>query len=339
LIASLPETDDLAPELSEGRIRLLDSAGQPLYQWGSFEEEEDSQPVATLALRSPLGAWNLEYHASQAFFGSAVAGGFLLNLAAALALVAAAVIGLAYYFYREQSREMREAAQRVSFVNQVSHELKTPLTNIRMYAELLERDADEQDEQLGRRLGVIVWESQRLSRLIGNVLTFSRKQRRTLELHRKPGVVDDVLRGVLHHFRPALEAKEIEVEFTPEAGAIVSFDADAVEQIVGNLVSNVDKYGADGKYMALASRQEGETTEITVSDHGSGLPSKERQRVFEPFYRVNSALTEGVGGTGIGLSIARELARLHGGDLKLMPSEKGACFRVTLQCPPAEVEG
>jgi len=97
-----------------------------------------------------------------------------------LGLLGATVISLTYYFYREQSREMREAAQRVSFVNQVSHELKTPLTNIRMYAELIEKDADESDERLQRYAGVIVSESQRLSRLIGNVLTFSRKQRRNL---------------------------------------------------------------------------------------------------------------------------------------------------------------
>ena len=339
LVASLPETDALAPELTEGRIRLTDSAGRLLYQWGSFEAADDARPVTSLSLGAPLGAWSLEYHAPGTVFGSAVAGGFLLNLAAGLAGLAAVVIGLTYYFYREQSREMREAAQRVSFVNQVSHELKTPLTNIRMYAELLEKDTDDRDPRLRRHVGVIVSESQRLSRLIGNVLTFSRKQRKALELHRQPGVVDDVLRGVVDHFRPALEAKEVEVEFTPGAGEAASFDADALEQIVGNLISNVEKYGAGGKHMKLASRQHGDSVEITVADRGPGLPARERQRIFEPFYRVSSALTEGVGGTGIGLAISRELARLHGGDLELEPSEPGARFRVTLHCPLTAADG
>ena len=332
LIGSLPETDGLAPTLAEGRIRLMDSTGQALYQWGSFETDEQARPVVAFALGPPLGAWSLEYHASSAF-GATVAGGFLLNLTAGLALLAAAVIGLTTYFYREQSREIRGAAQRVSFVNQVSHELKTPLTNIRMYAELLERDVDEEDRQAQRHLSVIVSESQRLSRLIGNVLTFSRKQRRTLELHRKPGIVDDVLRGVLDHFQPALRAREIGVEFRPGAGDSVSFDADAVEQIVGNLVSNVEKYGVGGKHLELTSRHRGEQVEITVADRGPGLPPRERQRIFEPFYRVNDALTGGVGGTGIGLAISRDLARLHGGDLQLEPSEAGASFRLTLHCP------
>jgi len=336
LIAELPETDMLAPELAEGRIRLADSAGRVLYQWGSFEAGDDAQPVAALAVGAPLGAWSLQYHAPANVFGSAVTGGFLLNLAAALAVLGAAVAGLSYYFYREQSREMHEAAQRVSFVNQVSHELKTPLTNIRMYAELLEKDLDQPDERLQRHLGVIVSESQRLSRLIGNVLTFSRKQRETLEVRRTPGVVDDVLRSVLDHFGPALEAKQIEVRFEPGAGDSVSLDADAVEQIVGNLISNVEKYGAEGKRMEIASRRHGDTIEITVADRGPGLPPRERQRIFEPFYRVSNTLTEGVGGTGMGLAISRDLARLHGGDLELLASQQGARFRLTLECPPVE---
>ena len=334
LIAALPNTNVLAPQLTEGRIRVVDSAGRALYQWGTFEAEEDSRPVTSLSLAAPLGAWSLEYYASSAVFGSALTSGFLINLAAGLALLGAAIIGLTYYFYREQSRQMREAVQRVSFVNQVSHELKTPLTNIRMYAELLEKDTDEKNQRLRRHIDVIVSESQRLSRLIGNVLTFSRKQRQTLEIHPTAGVVDDVLQSVLDQFRPALEAKEIEVQFERDAAEPVAFDADALEQIVGNLISNVEKYGAAGKYMKLTSRRLGDVIEITVTDRGPGLPQREKHRIFEPFYRVSSALTDGVVGTGIGLAIARDLARLHGGDLHLDRSEVGARFRVKLQCPP-----
>jgi signal transduction histidine kinase len=333
LVGSLPETDGLSPELARGRIRFVDAAGRLMYEWGAFEPGDDAAPVARLALKQPLGAWSLEYFAAEDVFGSSVAGGLVLNLVAGLAVLAAAIIGLTYYFYREQSREMREAAQRVSFVNQVSHELKTPLTNIRMYAELLEQDLGDRDEQVERHLGVIVGESQRLSRLIGNVLTFGRKQRGALKLHRESGAVDDVLRAVLDHFGPALETRDIQVSFQPFAGRAVSLDPDAVEQIVGNLISNVEKYGACGKRLELISRQTGDTVEIVVADHGPGLPSREHRRIFEPFYRVSNPLTEGVGGTGIGLAISRDLARLHGGDLRLEPSERGARFLVTLHCP------
>jgi len=339
LVAALPETDISAPELVDGRVRLLDSAGRTLYQWGTYDGEPSAPPLATLALAPPLGAWSLEYHAPDHVFGSAVAGGFLLNLVAGLALLGAAVIALAYYFHREQSREVREAAQRVSFVNQVSHELKTPLTSIRMYAELLDSHLDDADEKSARYLAVIVSESQRLSRLIGNVLTFGRKERGTLQLHRKPGVVDDVIRGVLDHFQPALEARQIEVRFVAGAGEPVSLDADALEQILGNLISNVEKYAAGGKRLELESHATGERVEIVVADRGKGLPAREHRRIFEPFYRVDGSLTEGVSGTGIGLTISRDLARLHGGDLQLDPSQEGARFRLTLRCPPASTSG
>jgi signal transduction histidine kinase len=148
--------------------------------------------------------------------------------------------------------------------------------------------------------------------------------------------VDDVLDSVLRHFRPALDALGIQVDFVSGAQRRVSLDPDAVEQIVGNLVSNVEKYGANGKHLTLVSRQHGDTVEIIVADQGPGVASDERQRIFESFYRVSSSLTEGVSGAGIGLAISRELARLHGGDLELESSGRGARFRLTLECPSAE---
>ena len=336
IIAALPETDALAPELAEGQVRLVDAAGRALYQWGAAEPEEDATPDVEMAVSEPLGAWRLEYYASASVAGAALGVSPWAQGAAPAALLALGVLGLAVYFYREQAREMREAAQRVSFVNQVSHELKTPLTNIRMYAELLDQDVrgselNEESSPLTRYLDVIVFESQRLSRLIGNVLSFSRSQRETLELHPKPGVVDEVIRRVLDQFQPALAEKGIDVRFTPGAAEAVALDADALEQILGNLISNAEKYAASGGLIEVASQQKGKRVEITVQDSGPGLSIAEGRRIFEPFYRVHNDLTEGVSGTGIGLAISRELARLHGGDLRLEPSAKGARFRLTLQ--------
>lgn len=336
IVAALPETDALAPELAEGRVRLLDSSGRTIYQWGAAEPEEGATPDAEMAVGEPLGAWRLEYHASAAVSGAALGGASWRRGPAPAALLALGVLALAIYFYREQAREMREAAQRVSFVNQVSHELKTPLTNIRMYAELLDRDVregrlGEEGGRVERYLDVIVFESQRLSRLIANVLSFSRSRRETLELHRKPGVVDEVVRRVLEQFRPSLRARNVEVRFSPGASEPASFDADALEQILGNLVGNVEKYAASGGLLEIVSKQDGARVEIVVQDQGPGLSAVEGRRVFEPFYRVHNSLTEGVSGTGIGLAISRELARLHGGDLERAPSESGARFRLTIQ--------
>ncbi|MCA9526810.1 MAG: HAMP domain-containing histidine kinase, partial [Myxococcales bacterium] len=215
-------------------------------------------------------------------------------------------------------------------VNQVSHELKTPLTNIRMYAELLADELDDEDDRAARHVAIIEGESQRLSRLIGNILTFARKQRETLRLRPTEAVIDDVIRDAIEGFAPSLERCGVAVAFEPGAPATVRVDADALGQILGNLLSNVEKYAHGGPVRITAVQTPTDTT-ITVHDSGPGIPRGDRQRVFEPFERLSDALEEGVSGTGIGLGIARDLARLHGGDLTLLPTERGAAFELRLR--------
>ncbi|MCB1808815.1 MAG: ATP-binding protein, partial [Candidatus Competibacteraceae bacterium] len=113
-----------------------------------------------------------------------------------------------------------------------------------------------------------------------------------------------------------------------------SLDPDVLEQILNNLLGNVEKYVAAGDQVTLASWQHGEQSFIRLQDDGPGIPARERQRIFEPFYRLGSALTEGVSGAGLGLTISRELARLHGGDLELEPTSTGACFLLRISTPP-----
>jgi len=339
IIAALPDSDPVHPRLPHGRIALVDSKGDVIYQWGAYEPADGEPPSVSLNLKHPLSSWRLDHFAPGAALGKAFAGRMMFNLISALLAVGIALVGLAVYFYRESSRDLREAAQRVSFVNQVSHELKTPLTNIRMYGELLQGSVPEEDEKASRYVGIIVAESQRLSRLIGNILTFSRKRRGRVELRTAAGNVDETIESVLEHFRPSLEAKGVQVVFTLGARATVKFDADALEQILGNLFGNVEKYAASGGMMEVASRQDGEKTIIAVSDRGPGISKDQRERIFEPFHRVSNKLTDGVTGTGIGLAIARDLARLHGGDLVLIPSDEGACFEVTLRTPAPSEHG
>jgi signal transduction histidine kinase len=329
IIARLPESKLTAPETPTDMLALLDSKGETIYQWGDYLPGDQERPLVGHSLGAPLNPWRLVYFTPGGPAG-AVGSGAMFGLIGALIAVALALSGLAVYFYRESSRELREAHQRVSFVNHVSHELKTPLTNIRMYAELLEMTGEDKDEKSARYLDVVVSESQRLSRLIDNVLTFGRQQRGALKLRKSAGVVDEVIEKVLESFRPSLESKGIRVRFTAAAPERVLLDPDALRQIVSNLLGNVEKYAAEtGEAEVHSSQQDGKTV-ITVSDRGPGVPPAERENVFEPFVRLSSRVSDGAAGTGIGLSIARDLARLHGGDLTLEPSERGATFKVTL---------
>jgi signal transduction histidine kinase len=314
---------------------LSDAQGDTIYQWGPYAGAEGEPPEVRRTLAAPLDAWSLAVYTPRERRGLADRG-VAFNVLSGLVAIGLCLLGLAVYLYREGSRELREASQRASFVNQVSHELKTPLTNIRLYAELLEsrlRDADVRTRDHAR---VVVSECQRLSRLVNNVLTFARSQKRRLSLRAQPGVVDEVVSAVIEGFRPALESKGIRIAVSGSCPARVLMDRDAIEQVLGNLFGNVEKYAADGRLLEVSTSALDDRTVITVADRGPGIPARYREKVFAPFFRLSDRLADGVTGTGIGLSIARTLARLHGGDLTLEPAECGARFRVELRTPPAD---
>jgi signal transduction histidine kinase len=315
------------------RLVLSDLDGAPIYEWGLYDPGDGEQPVVWIPVVAPFSSWHLSIYMSPSTMMAGLGRSAVFNVLSALIAVFIALLFLAVYFYRESARDIREAAQRVSFVNQVSHELRTPLTNIRLYAEMLEEGLADANDRVRRQVQVVVGESRRLSRLIGNVLTFARGQRNGLKLHPASGNLDDCVASTLDTFRPLLGARDIAIEFEPAASTPCVFDADAVEQIVGNLLSNVEKYAAEGKWLRLETVQKGSAVSITVADHGTGIARSMRRKIFEPFFRLSSKVNEGASGTGIGLGIARELAQLHGGDVALMPAERGACFRITLRAP------
>ena len=248
----------------------------------------------------------------------------------AFLLVAAGVV-----LFVQQQRALRLAAQRVSFVNRVSHELGSPLTNISLNLDLAADSLTAQPAEARHRLALAGEEIGRLARLVANVLTFSRRERRTLALKPAPARPDEAIRRAVEAFRPALARRGMELEAKLEAETVALLDADALEQIVGNLLSNALKYAADGRWVGVESRMVGEQIEVTVRDRGPGIPRSERDHIFEPFARVSSATSEGSSGTGLGLSIGRELAALMGGSLVLLDSDSGAVFQLRVAAPPA----
>lgn len=314
-------------------VALADARGAVICQWGDLTAIETVAPRLQLHLAAPLSAWTLNLHVQDRLLENPYRNTFRYTLLGVLIPAGVALLVLGVTFYRESSREMRDAAQRVSFVNQVSHELKTPLTNIRLYAELLGATVDEEDATSRRNLSIIISESQRLSRLIGNVLTFGRQRQQRMVLRPVEACPDTLIREILQQFGPALADAGIAGTFSGGAPDPAMLDADAFGRILMNLISNVEKYAAAGGRVAVTSSREGDTLAVSVRDFGPGIPSGERERVFQPFHRVSNRLTDGVAGTGIGLTISRHLARLHGGDLELLAAEPGALFRFTVHAP------
>jgi len=198
---------------------------------------------------------------------------------------------------------------------------------------LLERDLDAVEPEVTvrprQRLAVISSEAQRLSRLIGNVLTFARQKRSTLEPHPCPTQAPVLVRQIVDRFGPSLTEHGIKAEVEGQDERVLNLDPDFVEQILGNLINNVERYAASGKSLLVRCAVTDQAVTIDVIDQGPGIPAGERVNVFRPFSRLSNDLRASTG-TGIGLSIARELARLHQGDLRLMNSDCGCWFRVEL---------
>jgi len=335
LIGQLPDSHIARSSRSTNailpRVQLVDAAAEPIYQWG--QASDDATEVACeIAVAAPLASWRLKcllppgevLGRSQGSFAGFAGGLIALGIAVGL---------LAFVLIRDYSRDMREASQQVSFVNQVSHELKTPLTNIRLYAELLDKDLDkvaaETSQPIRKRLDVILAEGQRLSRLIGNVLTVARENRDSLQINRVMCMPDDIIQQVLKHFEPALSSLNMQIETDLNATEQTNLDSDFLEQILGNLISNVEKYASGSESLSVRSRLSGDDLIIDVIDHGPGIPASERDRVFEPFVRVSQDISSAAG-TGIGLSICRKLAQEHGGDVRIIASRSGCHFEVTL---------
>lgn len=338
--------DESASNLDASWKRLVDIEGQVIYQWTSLPPEswntaELLTPDAELPVANPLEGWRLRVYATDQLRQRLDGDSVVLPIWLAVGGISMALLVTGALITLNLSRQMRLATQRVSFVNQVSHELKTPLTNILMYAELLQeslrkRGAGSQDtphdvslERDLKKVAVIENESRRLSRLITGVLHFARSQQESESLNLSTGVVDDTVREVVETFRPRLDAAAIEIQLDLSAGQPCEFDRDVVEQILVNLVSNVEKYAAAGKSLRIETGQTTKEVTIRVSDQGPGIRGRLAGKIFDPFYRGDNRLHQPAG-TGIGLTITRELARRHGGDCELEETKRGASFLVNI---------
>jgi signal transduction histidine kinase len=286
---------------------------------------EGRDPDMILPLVCRFGDWQIvawDRTAMHRYYDPAT-----LALTSTIATVLA-ILGFILFF--QQKRAARLAEQRVSFVNRVSHELGAPLTNILLNLDLIEDDHAVLPDMTRRRLHLVREEARRLSRLVCNVLTFSRQERERLKLSPAPHVPDEIVDAVLRQFQPALERRGITTQWKGGAKEIMEIDGDVFAQIIANLISNTEKYAADGKWLGIESRMENDELIIQVSDRGPGIPRSHTARIFEPFERVDSRVNEGSTGAGLGLSIARDLAQLMDGQLRLLDSAQGASFELCL---------
>ena len=336
-VALLSRLYDILPKPTvEGRVIELQSrVGTTVHRQVHGTPADPLTPLASADIGSLLPYYLVTLQGPP--ITSAGSGSLpLLAVSFTLFLVATIWVG-GWLMMRESRRHLRDAQQKTSFVSNVSHELKTPLTSIRMYAELLEEDRIPDEDRQKKALHTMANESRRLSRLVDNVLDFSRLEQNRKDMQPEAIHLPEFLEDRVSDLR--WRATEASVDLSSDCDATlppVWFDRDALEQIVINLVDNACKYGASGGEVVLAATPGKEQTFLTVSDRGPGIPAAQRERIFEQFHRLDDSLTAAHSGAGLGLSIARRLAEQGGGTLSVVARDGGGCtFQLALPTQPA----
>ncbi len=248
-----------------------------------------------------------------------------------LALVATTIIGTIatlVVLYREAYLSRLQT----DFVNKVSHDLRTPLTSIRMFVETLQLGRLEDPARQAEALSIISQETERLSALIARLLDWARMEsgKRSYDFRRQPvgPIVDDALR--------ALEPQRLQtgaevIRELPEGLPQIRVDRDALADAVVDLLQNAFKYTGPEKRITVLARAAGNAVEIVVQDNGPGIPGADQKRIFDKFYRGKDPLERTIEGSGLGLSMVKHVVEAHGGKVSVKSElGKGAAFTILL---------
>ena len=327
LLARLPASYSPARILT-----VLDENGRPLVLPEEPNGRDWRRPLVAREVSELLPRWEAAAYPTDP-------GALAARVKSTRLLMAAAILGLCLliaaaglFILNTLRSEIVLARQKTTFVTNVSHELKTPLTSIRMFSEMLKDGRQPDVEKQKTYLGLMLAETERLTRLINNVLDFSKMEKGKRTYVRSRLAAGPLVEAILDRERVRLEHDGFEVTFIDSSGgAFVSADEEALGQAVLNLLSNAEKYSADRKGIEVeVSRSEG-FVRIAVRDRGIGIPPGSAGKIFREFYRVDQSLSAPVSGSGLGLTIARRIARDHGGDIAFRPREDGgSVFTISL---------
>jgi signal transduction histidine kinase len=250
-------------------------------------------------------------------------------------LIGAALAAIAFggwAVFADARRQLALAQKKTDFVSNVSHELKTPLTSIRMFAEMMQ-GGNVAAEKRPQYLRIIVAEAERLTRLINNVLDFARLERKQKRYDFRPLDLHEVLARTWEGHELHLREQGFTTSWQAAPPPYpVRGDEDALAQIIVNLLSNAEKYSSDRKEIEVHSYLTENSVHVSVLDRGSGVPAGEETKIFEAFYRAHDSLASGIQGSGLGLTLAQRLAKEHGGEITYQAREGGGS-NVTLRLP------
>jgi signal transduction histidine kinase len=261
---------------------------------------------------------------------------FKLGALGLVGLIDVMMVGGLLFVHANVRRQVDLARAKSDFVANVSHELKTPLSLIHLFAEMLESGHGPTEEKRLQYYQIINKESQRLSVLIDNMLDFARIEAGRKEYRFGPTALAPILNEVIKVYRSEIQQQGFALEaHIDETVPDVMADGGAIWQCVMNLMSNAVKYSRENKYVRIDFRRVDGQTQIAVEDHGIGVAYSEQARIFDKFYRAGDSLVHETKGSGLGLALVREIMRAHGGRVEVESAPgKGSTF--TLVLPRAE---
>jgi len=339
---ALPAADATGGErIPNGRpaefvLALLDDKARPVITQPAGETSRDwKHPFVASEIGEALPHWEaaLYLQRPEQLRESArlVQRTVILLIAAALAVIACG----GWLVVADARRQLALAQQKTDFVSNVSHELKTPLTSIRMFAELMRNGRGENAAKYPQYLRIIMVEAERLTRLINNVLDFARLERKQKQFDKRPldlyAVVERTWEGHALHLQES--GFHTRWQAAPGPYPVVG-DEDALAQILVNLLSNAEKYAGERKEVELHTYIDAGHACVSVLDRGVGVPPGDERKIFESFYRAYDSLSSGIQGSGLGLTLAQQLAREHRGEVLYQPRAGGGS-NFTLRLPLA----
>lgn len=314
-------------------VAILNDKTRPIAREPAGFDADWKRPFVATEIGEVLPHWEVALYLSNPGQLTDSARLVTLTLVLLITLALAAILAGGYFVAADTRRQLALAQKKTDFVSNVSHELKTPLTSIRMFADLLAEGRVKEPEKRDRYLRIISGESERLTRLVNNVLDFARLEKnrkiyemREVDLHPVVGRIWESEGGRLREAGFA-----VEWDGAPGPYAMVC-DADAVSQVLVNLLSNAEKYATRRHEITLTTALQDGWFTAEILDRGPGVPRGLEDKIFEAFFRADDSLASGVQGSGLGLTLARRIARDHGGDVTCRIRDGGGTI-FTLRIP------
>ncbi len=320
-------------------LTLLDETGNPLITPQDNQERDWRRPFVAREISEKLPHWESAAYLTDSNVISSKARVFVFTMWILIIILFVLIVGGGIVVLRSLHSEITLAQQKTTFVANVSHELKTPLTSIRMFAEMLKEKLQPDPEKREKYFNLMVSETERLTRLINNVLDFSKRGQGKKRYNIKQLEIVSLYKEIIEIQRVRLEHNGFEVNFVDEGIRIlVNADEESIKQAVLNLISNAEKYSADTKKIDFEIDIEDKDIIFKIKDRGVGIAPNQVKKVFDEFYRVDDTLTSKVSGTGLGLTIAKRIIQDLGGDIIYKSREGGgSIFQIRLAYITREV--